>query len=322
MSKTDDEIIALARKTLEIEADSLSQAIQSINLQFANVVKAIIQSEGRVIVTGIGKSAIIAQKIVATFNSTGTPAIYMHAADAIHGDLGIIQFQDIIICLSHSGNTPEIKVLVPLLKRGQNQLIAITGNINSFLAQQADFVLNATIQKEACPNNLAPTASTTLQLALGDALAVCLLDYKAFKAEDFAKYHPGGALGKKLYLRVNDLVTKHPLIQVDAKDNITKVITEITRSRVGAVVVIEEEKLCGFITDGDIRRMLQEHKNFNDLTAEKIMNPSPKTIENGALAMDALEILKHFKIAQLVVTEKYRAIGIIHIQDLIEEGIV
>lgn len=196
MSRTDEEIISLARNTLMIEADSLTKAIEKLNAQFIFATKAIIQSKGRVIVTGIGKSAIIAQKMVATFNSTGTPAIYMHAADAIHGDLGIIQLNDIIICLSHSGNTPEIKVLVPLLKRGQNQLIAITGNINSFLAQQADFVLDASIQKEACPNNLAPTASTTLQLALGDALAVCLLDYKDFKAEDFAKYHPGGALGK------------------------------------------------------------------------------------------------------------------------------
>ncbi len=322
MSKTDKEILDLGKETLAIEADSLLQAIKQLDEQFTNAVKAIIQSKGRVIVTGIGKSAIIAQKMVATFNSTGTPAIYMHAADAIHGDLGIIQSQDIIICLSHSGNTPEIKVLVPLLKRGQNLLIAISGNMQSYLAQSADFVLNATIQKEACPNNLAPTASTTLQLALGDALAVCLLDYKGFKADDFAKYHPGGALGKKLYLRVNDLINKHPLIIVDAKDTVTNVITEITRSRVGAVVVMEEGQLKGVVTDGDIRRMLQEHTTFADLCATDIMNPSPKSIEMGSLAIEALEVLKQFKIAQLVVIEAHKPLGIIHIQDLIEEGII
>jgi arabinose-5-phosphate isomerase len=224
--------------------------------------------------------------------------------------------------LSHSGNTPEIKVLVPLLKRAQNKLIAITGNIHSFLANNADFVLDATIQKEACPNNLAPTASTTLQLALGDALAVCLLDYKEFKAADFAKYHPGGALGKKLYLRVNDLMARHPLATVEAEENISQVISEITKSRVGAVVVVNNQKLLGVITDGDIRRMLQDNKDFMNLHARDIMNTHPKTIEKDAMAVDAFNLMKTFKIAQLVIKEGDTAVGIIHIQDLIEEGII
>jgi arabinose-5-phosphate isomerase len=322
MGKSQEHILNLAKQTLEIEADSLLGAIQKLDNRFANCIEAIIQSKGRIIVTGIGKSAIIAQKMVATFNSTGSPAIYMHAADAIHGDLGIIQTDDIIICLSHSGNTPEIKVLVPLLKRAQNKLIAITGNILSFLASHADFVLDATIQKEACPNNLAPTASTTLQLALGDALAVCLLDYKEFKAADFAKYHPGGALGKKLYLRVSDLMARHPLAIVEPEENISQVISEITKSRVGAVVVVDTKKLLGVITDGDIRRMLQDKKDFMTLHAKDIMNAHPKSIEKEAMAVDAFNLMKTFKIAQLVIKEDDTAVGIIHIQDLIEEGII
>jgi arabinose-5-phosphate isomerase len=322
MGKSQQHILQLAKQTLEIEANSLLSGIQNLNENFADCIEAIIQSKGRIIVTGIGKSAIIAQKMVATFNSTGSPAIYMHAADAIHGDLGIIQTDDIIICLSHSGNTPEIKVLVPLLKRAQNKLIAITGNINSFLASNADFVLDATIQKEACPNNLAPTASTTLQLALGDALAVCLLDYKEFKAADFAKYHPGGALGKKLYLRVSDLIARHPLATVTAEENISQVISEITKSRVGAVVVVDTKKLLGVITDGDIRRMLQDKKDFMTLHAKDIMNAHPKSIEKEAMAVDAFNLMKTFKIAQLVIKEGDTAVGIIHIQDLIEEGII
>jgi arabinose-5-phosphate isomerase len=322
MGKSQEHILNLAKQTLEIEADSLLGAIQKLDNRFANCIEAIIQSKGRIIVTGIGKSAIIAQKMVATFNSTGSPAIYMHAADAIHGDLGIIQTDDIIICLSHSGNTPEIKVLVPLLKRAQNKLIAITGNIQSFLASHADFVLDATIQKEACPNNLAPTASTTLQLALGDALAVCLLDYKEFKAADFAKYHPGGALGKKLYLRVSDLMARHPLAIVEPEENISQVISEITKSRVGAVVVVDTKKLLGVITDGDIRRMLQDKKDFMALKAKDIMHAHPKSIEKEAMAVDAFNLMKTFKIAQLVIKEGDAAVGIIHIQDLIEEGII
>jgi arabinose-5-phosphate isomerase len=322
MGKSHQHILQLAKQTLEIEANSLLNGIQNLNANFAECIEAIIQSKGRIIVTGIGKSAIIAQKMVATFNSTGSPAIYMHAADAIHGDLGIIQTDDIIICLSHSGNTPEIKVLVPLLKRAQNKLIAITGNVHSFLANNADFVLDATIEKEACPNNLAPTASTTLQLALGDALAVCLLDYKEFKAADFAKYHPGGALGKKLYLRVSDLMGRHPLATVTAEENISHVISKITKSRVGAVVVVNHKKLLGVITDGDIRRMLQDKKDFMSLHATDIMNAHPKSIEKEAMAVDAFNLMKTFKIAQLVIKEGDAAVGIIHIQDLIEEGII
>jgi arabinose-5-phosphate isomerase len=322
MGKSQQHILQLAKQTLEIEANSLLSAIQNLGDHFADCIEAIIQSKGRIIVTGIGKSAIIAQKMVATFNSTGSPAIYMHAADAIHGDLGIIQTDDIIICLSHSGNTPEIKVLVPLLKRAQNKLIAITGNTNSFLANNADFVLDATIQKEACPNNLAPTASTTLQLALGDALAVCLLDYKEFKAADFAKYHPGGALGKKLYLRVSDLMARHPLVIVEPEEKISQVISEITKSRVGAVVVVGAKKLLGVITDGDIRRMLQDKKDFMTLHAKDVMNAHPKSIEKEAMAVDAFNLMKTFKIAQLVIKEGDTAVGIMHIQDLIEEGII
>jgi arabinose-5-phosphate isomerase len=322
MTKTKTEILQLAKQTLEIEANSLNAAIANLDAHFSNAIMAIIQTKGRVIVTGIGKSAIIAQKIVATFNSTGTPAIYMHAADAIHGDLGIIQLDDIIICLSYSGNTPEIKVLVPLLKRANNKLIAITGNVNSFLAAQSHFVLNASVEKEACPNNLAPTASTTLQLALGDALAICLLDYKAFKPQDFAKYHPGGALGKKLYLRVSDLMAKHALSLVVREAKISDVISEITKSRVGAVVVQSSQQLYGIITDGDIRRMLQEKKEFMSLMAEDIMNKLPKTIDKDAMAVDALQLMKAYKVAQLLVVENNLATGIIHIQDLIEEGII
>ncbi len=322
MTKTKENILQLAKQTLEIEANSLNAAIASLNDDFSNAVMAIIQTKGRVIVTGIGKSAIIAQKIVATFNSTGTPAIYMHAADAIHGDLGIIQVDDIIVCLSYSGNTPEIKVLVPLLKRANNKLIAITGNVNSFLATQSDFVLNAGVEKEACPNNLAPTASTTLQLALGDALAVCLLDYREFKPQDFAKYHPGGALGKKLYLRVSDLMAKHALSLVDREAKISDVISEITKSRVGAVVVQSSKQLYGIITDGDVRRMLQEKKEFMSLIAEDIMNKLPKTIDKEAMAVDALQLMKAHKVSQLLVVENNLATGIIHIQDLIEEGII
>jgi arabinose-5-phosphate isomerase len=322
MTKTKQEILQIAKRTLEIEANSISNAIINLSESFADCVIEIIATKGRIIVTGIGKSAIIAQKIVATFNSTGTPAIYMHAADAIHGDLGIIQNDDAIICLSHSGNTPEIKVLVPLLKRANNKLIAITGNTNSFLALHADFILNATIQMEACPHNLAPTASTTLQLALGDALAVALLEYKSFKAEDFAKYHPGGALGKKMYLRVNDLIGKHPLSIVEGDSKMADVISKITNSRVGAVVVQSKQKLLGIITDGDIRRMLQNKNDFMSLLAVDIMNHQPKVIDKEAMAVDALKLMKDFRVAQLLIQEGETAIGIIHVQDLIEEGII
>jgi arabinose-5-phosphate isomerase len=322
MPKSNEHILQLAHKTLLIEANALSKAISQIDNVFVESVHCIIQSQGRVIVTGIGKSAIIAQKIVATFNSTGTPAIYMHAADAIHGDLGILQNDDVVICISHSGNTPEIKILVPLLKRGNNKLIAITGNTSSFLASKADFILNASIDQEACPNNLAPTTSTTLQLAIGDALAICLLDYKDFKAEDFAKFHPGGTLGKKLYLRVDDLLHKHALIVVDLTSNVSEIISAITKSRVGAVAVINSAQLHGIITDGDIRRMLQSSDDFKSLNATHIMNKKVKTIQKEALAVDALSLMREFKISQLLVVDGEKAVGIIHIQDLMEEGIL
>jgi arabinose-5-phosphate isomerase len=320
--KSNDEIISLAAKTLETEGNAIIELVKFLDESFSEAVRLIHSSRGRVIITGIGKSAIIGQKIVATMNSTGTPAIYMHAADAIHGDLGIIQQDDIVICISKSGNTPEIKVLVPLLKRGANKLIAIVGNTESYLAQQADFILNTSINKEACPNNLAPTSSTAAQLAMGDALAVCLLDNKGFSSEDFAKYHPGGSLGKKLYLKAGELAASNikPLVAPEAR--IKDVIMEISKGRLGACAVIESGKLKGVITDGDLRRMLESKDKLEDLKASDIMNVSPKSIESSALAVDALKLMQDHNISQLIVTETGGFIGFIHIHDLMREGIL
>jgi arabinose-5-phosphate isomerase len=317
-----DKIIELAKSTLYTEADSVRNLVNYINDDFVACVKLIYESSGRVVVTGVGKSAIIAQKIVATMNSTGTPAIFMHAADAIHGDLGTLQNDDIVICISKSGNTPEIKVLAPLLKVGGNKLIALVGNVDSFLAQQADYILNCTVEKEACPNNLAPTSSTTAQLAMGDALAVCLLDYRGFSSKDFAKYHPGGTLGKKLYLKVADISNQNQKPQVKPGDSLKSVILEISSKRLGATAVIENDKLIGVITDGDLRRMLENADSIADLKASDIMNKNPKNIEADELAINAMLILEKNNITQLIVTENGKYHGFVHLHDLLKEGII
>lgn len=322
MNKSIDKIKERAKSTLNIEADSIRNLQNYINDDFVTCVKLIYASKGRVVVTGIGKSAIIAQKIVATFNSTGTPAIFMHAADAIHGDLGTLQQDDIVICISKSGNTPEIKVLVPLLKIGGNKLIALVGNIESYLALQADYLLNSTVEKEACPNNLAPTSSTTAQLAMGDALAVCLLDYRGFSSKDFAKYHPGGALGKKLYLKVADISLQNKKPQVKPNDSIKAVILEISSNRLGATAVIENDELLGVITDGDLRRMLEKSDSISNLKASDIMNRTPKKIESEELALNAMLLLEQNNITQLIVTEKGKYHGFVHLHDLLKEGII
>lgn len=319
--KTKNEILDIAKKALQNEADALLQLQNQLNDDFFKIVSLIFESKGRVVVTGIGKSAIIANKMVATFNSTGTPALFMHAADAIHGDLGMIQQHDTIICISKSGNTPEIKVLAPLLKQSGNVLIAMVGNTDSYLAKQADFILDTTIEVEACPNNLAPTTSTTAQLAMGDALAICLLECKEFTANDFAKYHPGGALGKKLYLKVEDLSMINEKPQVQINENLTKVILEITSKRLGMTSVLDGEKLVGVITDGDLRRLMAKGFN-NEMTAKEIMGVNPKTIQKDELAVQALELMKNNNITQLIVLDGNSYVGVIHLHDLIREGIL
>ncbi|MFK8296444.1 SIS domain-containing protein [Capnocytophaga canimorsus] len=301
---------------------AINKLIDYVDEDFAKAVNHILKSSGRVVITGIGKSAIIASKIVATMNSTGTPAIFMHAADAIHGDLGIIQEDDVVICISKSGNTPEIKVLIPLLKRGKNKLIGITSNKNSVLAQQSDCILYAHVEKEACPNNLAPTTSTTAQLVLGDALAVCLLKMKNFGSSDFAKYHPGGALGKRLYLKVADIVANNQKPKVTPDADIRKVIVEISEKMLGVTAVMDGQIIAGIVTDGDIRRMLNKNDSISGLTAKDIMTKNPKTIDSETLAVDALELMETNKITQLLVTEKGNYAGVIHLHNLIQEGII
>lgn len=320
--KTNSEILNIARKTLQTEVEGLSGLIHRLNNDFAVIITQILGIKGRVIISGVGKSAIIAQKIVATFNSTGTPSIFMHAADAIHGDLGIIQTDDIVICISKSGNTSEIKVLVPFLKQAGNILIGMVGDLNSYLAQQADYVLDTTIEKEACPHNLAPTTSTTAQLAMGDALAVSLLECREFSSKDFAKYHPGGSLGKRLYLKVKDLYTNNNKPQVDGGSSIKEVIIEITKNRLGAVTVVDNNQITGIITDGDIRRMMEKHNSFETLAAKDIMGKSPRQIESMELAINALELMRSNNITQLIVADKGVYKGIIHLHDLLKEGII
>ncbi|TKC02458.1 KpsF/GutQ family sugar-phosphate isomerase [Pedobacter cryotolerans] len=315
-------IIESAVSTLKLESDAILNLTNHINDDFVNVVQAILNSKGRVIVTGIGKSAIIAQKIVATFNSTGTPAIFMHAADAVHGDLGMIQRDDIVMCLSKSGNTPEIKLLAPLLKQSNNLLIGMLGQIDSDLAKQADFILNASVSKEACPHNLAPTTSTTAQLAMGDALAICLLESRDFNTNDFAKYHPGGSLGKRLYLKAGDLALKNEKPSILPNAAVKDVIIEISKNRLGAVVVTENNQILGIITDGDIRRMLENHTNIENITAADLMNTNPKQIDKDELALLALEIIKANNITQLLVTNSGMYYGLIHMHDLLQEGII
>ena len=317
-----NKILDFARETIETELYSLGKLTNFLDKDFALSVQTILESGGRVVVTGIGKSAIIAQKIVATMNSTGTPSLFMHAADAIHGDLGMIQPKDVIICISKSGNTPEIKVLVPLLKREGNPLIAITANRESFLATQANYVLYAYTQKEACPNNLAPTTSTTAQLVMGDALSVALMRMKSFGSEDFAKYHPGGALGKRLYLTVGETIARNQVPSVAPDTDIRQVIVEISQKMLGVTAVLEGDTIVGVITDGDIRRMLSRYEDIKGLKAKDIMSSHPKTIEASVLAVDALDFMQNHKITQLLVTHSGRYIGVIHLHNLIQEGII
>lgn len=315
-------ILAAAQKTILSESNAIAKLVDFINDDFVKTVEIIFNNPGRLVITGIGKSAIIAQKIVATLNSTGTPSLFLHASEAIHGDLGMVQPGDVVICISKSGNSPEIKVLVPLLKRFGNKLIAITGNTTSFLGKEADYVLNTYVESEACPNNLAPTNSTTAQLVMGDALAVCLMEMRHFTAEDFAKYHPGGALGKKLLLRVGDMLdtTHKPVVTPDS--SIQNVIMEISEKRLGVTAVVENDKIIGIITDGDIRRMLNKTETIKGLTAKDIMTVNPKMIKPTDLVSDALNILEDFSITQLVVADKGEYIGVIHLHDILKEGIV
>ena len=321
--KNSSDILSIAKDTILLQSNAVANLINLLDNSFAEAVNFILKSNGRVIVTGIGKSANIATKIVATLNSTGTPAVFMHAADAIHGDLGNVQENDTVICISKSGNTPEIKVLVPLIKNSNNKIIAITGNPDSFLGKNADFVLNSYVEKEACPNNLAPTTSTTTQLVLGDALAVCLLELRGFTSSDFAKYHPGGALGKRLYLRVSDLIKNNELPKVSSTDPITKVIIEISEKRLGVTAVVDESnKIIGIITDGDIRRMLSKTTQIETLTAIDIMSKNPKSIHVDAMAVEALDTLENNSITQILVTNDTKEyVGVVHLHDLIKEGI-
>ncbi len=320
---TAQSIQAAAIRTVELEAESISDLRQYINEDFVKAVELIAASKGRLIVSGIGKSAIVAQKIVATLNSTGTPSIYMHAGDAIHGDLGIIQETDIVMVVSKSGESAEIKVLIPLLKNFGNKLIAMAGNEKSILAKLADIFLNVTVSKEACPNNLAPTSSTTAQMVMGDALAVALMEVRGFNSKDFAKFHPGGILGKKLYMKVQDLSihNQRPMVRIDTP--LKEVIVEMTSKRLGATAVIDEkENLLGIITDGDLRRMLEKNSVIQGLTAKDIMTKTPKTVEAEAMAVEALNLLHENDISQLVVVEGKRYVGFIHLHDLIREGII
>lgn len=315
-------IIPAALRTLQIQSEAISQLAPFINDDFVMAVEKIAVNKGRFVVSGIGKSAIIAQKIVATLNSTGTPSLYMHAADAIHGDLGMIQQDDIVMIISKSGNSPEIKVLIPLVKGLSNLVIGMAGNTSSFLATNCDILLNTTVLHEACPNNLAPTTSTTAQMVMGDALAVCLMELKGFNSSDFARFHPGGALGKKLYLRVADVMTsQRPFVTPD--NNVKQAILQITKSRLGAAAVLDEnENICGIVTDGDIRRMLEKYDEFSALQTKDIMSVNPKQINHDALAAEALELMRNNNINQLLVTDSNKFIGVIHIQELLREGII
>lgn len=312
-----------ALKTIDLEADAIRSLSGSINDDFVKAVNIIHGLKGRVVISGIGKSALIAQKIVATFNSTGTPSIFMHAADALHGDLGIVQDGDVVIILSKSGNSPEIRALVPLIKNFGNTIIAVAGNTSSYLGRNAHIVLDTTVSQEACPNNLAPTASTTAQLVMGDALAVCLMQLKGFKEGDFAKFHPGGTLGKKLYLRVSDVFfdNERPLVLPD--QNIKEVIVEMTRKRLGVTAVADaSEQLLGIITDGDLRRMLEKNTDIENISAADIMTKNPKTIQTDELAVSALDLMRRNAITQLVVVNEKKYMGIIHIHDLLKEGLI
>ncbi len=314
--------LEIAKKTILSESESIAKLVDLLDDNFEAATTEIFQSKGRLVVSGIGKSAIIAQKMVATFNSTGTPSVFLHAAEAIHGDLGMVQKQDVVICISKSGNSPEIKMLIPHLKRFGNTIIAITGNMTSYLAKNSNFVLNTTVSEESCPNNLAPTNSTTAQLVMGDALAVCLMHLRNFNAQDFAQYHPGGALGKKLLLRVSDMLENSLKPMVDLNAPIKKVIFEISEKRLGVTAVIENEKVVGIITDGDIRRMLNDRDSIAGVTAKDIMTKSPKVIASSIMVADALNILEDFSITQLIVVDNELYKGVLHLHDILKEGII
>jgi arabinose-5-phosphate isomerase len=315
--------IAAAVRTIRMESEAIAQLQQYIDEEFEKALTTLLQCRGRVVVSGIGKSAIVAQKIVATLNSTGTPALFLHAADAIHGDLGMVQQDDVVIIISKSGESPEIKVLVPLIRNFGNPLIGMVGNTASYLARRADFVLNTTVAQEACPNNLAPTTSTTAQMVMGDAIAVCLMEQRGFKMEDFAKLHPGGALGKKLYLRVSDLYTDNEKPQVAPTDNLKEVIVEITKKRLGVTAVVAENgRLAGIITDGDIRRMLERDGDLKNITAADIMTKNPKTIAPTDMAVTALDLMRKSEITQLAVVDSDTYLGIVHLHDLVKEGLI
>lgn len=314
-------ILQLASQIIENEANAIADLRLLLDDNFSKIVQIVLESKGNLVFSGIGKSAIIAQKITATMNSTGTASVFMHAADAIHGDLGMIREGDIVVILSKSGETPEIKVLIPLIKLRGNKIVAIVGNRQSFLAQQADFVLDVTVSNEGIPDNLAPTSSTTAQLVMGDALALTLMRCRGFSMNDFAKFHPGGALGKQLYLRVKDLYTKNEKPEVGPDDNLAQVIIEMTKKRLGAAVVTENGKLLGIITDGDLRRMLMKHPDIEKIKAFEIMTPNPKTIDENALVADALHKMRQNSITQLPVVSGEAYLGVIHLHDILKEGI-
>ncbi|MGE5106521.1 MAG: KpsF/GutQ family sugar-phosphate isomerase [Sphingobacteriales bacterium] len=320
LSTTD--INSIAKKTIALEAAAIASLDKLVDENFEKAINAILNSKGRLVISGIGKSAIIAQKIVATLNSTGTPSIFLHAADAIHGDLGIVQQEDVVMIISKSGESPEIKVLVPLIKNFGNTLIGMVGNMQSFLAKNSSIVLNTTVSQEACPNNLAPTSSTTAQLVMGDAIAVTLMELKGFGSDDFAKFHPGGMLGKKLYLRVADLYVQNEKPEVGTNANISKVIVEMTEKRLGATAVTDNKRLLGIITDGDLRRMLEKGIAFDKITAKDIMSINPKSIEADQLAVDALDLMRKHNISQLIVLQNGLYAGLLHLHDLIREGLI
>jgi len=316
-------IISSAKKAIQSEANSVAGLIEFINADFEKAIQTIHGSKGRMVISGIGKSAIVAHKIVATLNSTGTPALFMHAADAIHGDLGMVQQDDVVMVISKSGESPEIKVLVPLIKNFNNILIGLVGNTESFLAKESDIVLNTTVKEEACPNNLAPTNSTTAQMVMGDALAIALMELNGFNGYDFAKYHPGGNLGKRLYLRVEDLYKHNPKPKLALASSLREVIVEITEKRMGVAAVVDEhEKAIGIITDGDLRRMLEKSDNISSITARDICSFNPKTITPSELAVNALAVFRKYDISQLIVAETNQYLGIITIHDLVREGII
>ena len=317
------DISSIALKTIEQEAGAILGLKAFINNDFSKAVKAIHECKGRVVISGMGKSAIIAQKIVATLNSTGTPSLFMHAGDAIHGDIGMVQENDVLLIISKSGDSPEIKVLVPLLKNFGNTLIGMVGNTRSFLATHSDIVLNTTVEQEACPHNLAPTSSTTAQMVMGDAIAICLMELKGFTDDQFAKFHPGGTLGKKLYLKVDDLYKQNEKPAVSENTSLNDVIIEMTKKRLGAAIVLNDKgEIKGIVTDGDLRRMLEKHIDSKTVVAKDIMSPAPKTVPSGSLAINALDIMRKNNISQIVVTLEDKYLGIIHLHDLIREGII